>query len=272
MTSRPPRRKPGRSPADDGDANRFATGAGQPTDEAGQQPSERPFEAGYASLPHAGLPDLDEQVRQLSALAPTNPVPLRARRAATGRTARRARSASARARANVGAGRRSSSRRPARLRARARRTEFPETPLHDPKNQRLRFSQGLQGSRDAQQWDWGKEVKEWLGWTSAEIVLAAAETDAFQRQMVPLCRQIDAGRKTFLYSAIEYELFLLWGRLEGQQTVSGIRTKLANDEHAHDRQILGFTSPKTAPGKAATRAPAAKACPPTRLSAITAND
>jgi len=63
--------------------------------------------------------------------------------------------------------------------------------------------------------------------------------------MVPLCEQIDARRKTFLYSAVEYELFLLWGRLEGQQTVSGIRTKLADDEHAHDRKILGFTEDRT---------------------------
>jgi Fe-S cluster biogenesis protein NfuA len=76
-------------------------------------------------------------------------------------------------------------------------------------------------------------------------VLAAAETDAFQRWMVPLCEQIDAGRSTFLYSAVEYELFLLWGRLEGQQTISGIRTKLADDEHAHDRNVLGFTEDRT---------------------------
>lgn len=233
MTSRPSRRNSRRSAADSGSSGVPAAGDG-PASEASE-----------------GRPDLDHLARRLKDSRPATPNPLSARAAA------RRRGASARARgrsrresgregqARSDAGNRSSRPRQKTIRTRARRTEFPETPLHDPRNQRLRFSQGLQGSRKRQEWDWGKEVREWLGWTSAEIVLAAAETDAFQRWMVPLCDQIDADRKTYLYTAVEYELFLLWGRLEGQQTVSGTRTKLADDEHAHDRRMLGFTEDRT---------------------------
>lgn len=119
-------------------------------------------------------------------------------------------------------------------------TEFP-----DREPQRLRFSQGLPVPRDRYEFDWSKERDEWRGWSVADVVLACTETTAWQKLLRPRCEKLDAGRRTFLYSAEKYEMVLLFGRLNGCKTVKETRTTLANDLHGKDRRLLGLTEDRT---------------------------
>jgi hypothetical protein len=76
-------------------------------------------------------------------------------------------------------------------------------------------------------------------------VLAVTETDAWQRNMRPVCDTLDAARPFFLYTSEEKELVLLFGRLEGRKTVKDARRCLADDMHAEDRRLLGLTEDRT---------------------------
>ncbi|MCA1700426.1 MAG: hypothetical protein LC790_16610, partial [Actinobacteria bacterium] len=68
------------------------------------------------------------------------------------------------------------------------------------------------------------------------------------------CEQLDAQRgRSFLYTAIEYELALLAGRLYGSKTTRELRCRLADDEHERDRVLLSFTPDRTWKGPARKR-------------------
>ncbi len=117
----------------------------------------------------------------------------------------------------------------------------------EPK-QRLRWpSQMARPSEEGAAWS--SDRVELRGLDLAEHVLLVQRSDAWQRLMSPVCRQVDkqrsrCGRK-FLYTTEELELVLLFGRAAGKTSYKDTRDLLAGDRSA-SRRLLGLDHARNA--------------------------